>query len=547
MIESNFPLTGIRRPWRDPSIQIRSIRAGNPCLSTLPTTQSVRKVTPGRRSPVFTPSCLASSWLQVRLFFSSYPAERHSRSAFTRAPNEPDRQGSSQLTRPKYSVVSLEKPARKTRIRTHTHGAVSCLLLPGWSILLLTHRLPMEFMTASLRQEPTRIVRRGRVEFTLLGTAHISRASTEEVIRQLDQGQYDAVAVELCPSRHAALTSPDLWGQTDLFRLIREGKAGMLAASLALGGYQRRLAEQFGVEPGAEMRAAVERALVHHIPVLLVDRDIGTTLKRTYRSVSRAQRFTILGGLLASVVSREKVSEEEVERLKEGDILETTFAEFTGRASSLQGPLIDERDRFMAARLCEETGDAGYRRVLVVVGAGHLKGLAHYLSRGEGCDDPRATVARLEALPPRARWPRVLPWAVVAIILTGFAIGFARSPELGALLVWEWILLNGALSAIGAIIAGAHPLTVIAAFVAAPWTSLNPMIGASMVAGAVEVWLRKPRVADFGTLRSDVTSLRGWWRNRVSRTLLVFFLAGFGSSLGTYLAGFRIYDHLLGT
>ncbi|WP_303900922.1 TraB/GumN family protein [Thiohalomonas denitrificans] len=401
-------------------------------------------------------------------------------------------------------------------------------------------------MPTSLSQEPIRVVRRGNVEFTLLGTAHVSRASAEEVTRQLDGGQYDAVAVELCPSRHAALTTPDVWGQTNLFRLIRDGKAGMLAASLALGAYQQRLADQFGVEPGAEMRAAVERALAHSIPVLLVDRDIGITLKRTYRSTPRSQRFTLLGGLLASVLSREKVSEEEIERLKEGDILETTFAEFTERSATLQGPLIDERDRYMAARLCEEADAENYRRVLVVIGAGHLKGLADYLSRGEGCIDPQATIAELEALPPPARWPRVLPWIIVAVILTGFAIGFSRSPELGGLLVWEWILINGTLSAVGTLIAGAHPLTILAAFIAAPWTSLNPMIGASMVAGAVEVWLRKPRVADFGTLRSDVTSLRGWWRNRVSRTLLVFFLAGLGSSLGTYLAGFRIYDHLLG-
>jgi pheromone shutdown-related protein TraB len=401
-------------------------------------------------------------------------------------------------------------------------------------------------MTIPLRQEPIRTVRRGDVEFTLLGTAHVSRASADEVTRQLDQGQYDAVAVELCPHRHAALTTPDVWGEADLLRLIRDGKAGMLAASLALGAYQQRLAEQFGVEPGAEMRAAIERALAHSIPVLLVDRDIGITLRRTYHNAPRTQKLTLLGGLLASVISSEKVSEEEVERLKEGDILETAFAEFTRRASSLQVPLIDERDRFMAARLCEETDTGNYRRVLVVVGAGHLKGLADYLSRGEGCEDPRATITQLEALPPRARWPRFLPWIIVAIILTGFAIGFSRSPELGSLLVWEWVLINGTLSALGTLIAGAHPLTILAAFIAAPWTSLNPMIGASMVAGAVEIWLRKPRVADFGTLRSDLTSLRGWWRNRVSRTLLVFFLAGFGSSLGTYLAGYRIYDHLLG-
>ncbi|MGM0595015.1 MAG: TraB/GumN family protein [Pseudomonadota bacterium] len=401
-------------------------------------------------------------------------------------------------------------------------------------------------MSEPLHQEPIRTLRHDGVEYTLLGTAHVSRASADAVRLELDQGGYDAVAVELCPHRHAALTRPDVWGETDLFQLIRGGKAGMLAASLALGAYQQRLAEQFGIEPGAEMRTAIERALAHHIPVLLIDRDIGTTLKRTYANASRRERFSLLGGLLASVLSREEVDEAEIERLKEGDILETTFAEFAERSTTLSTPLIDERDRFMTARLCQESAETDYRRVLVVVGAGHMKGIERYLSEGEGCDNPQQTLRELETLPPKARWPRLIPWLVVAVILTGFAVGFSRSPELGGVMVWEWILINGGLSALGTVIAGAHPVTVLAAFFAAPWTSLNPMIGASMVAGAVEVWLRKPRVADFNTLRSDVTSLRGWWRNRVSRTLLVFFLAGFGSSIGTYLAGFRIYDHLLG-
>jgi pheromone shutdown protein TraB len=200
----------------------------------------------------------------------------------------------------------------------------------------------------------------------------------------------------------------------------------------------------------------------------------------------------------------------------------------------------------MTARLCEEALENDYRQVLAVVGAGHLKGMVAYLERGEGCVEPRATLRELERIPPPARWPKVLPWLVVALVIAGFVVGFARSPELGALLLWDWILINGGLSALGATLAGAHPLTIGAAFLAAPWTSLNPMIGANMVAGAVELWLRKPRVEDFHQLRGDVARWRGWWTNRVSRILLVFFLAGFGSSIGTYLAGFRIYDRLMG-
>jgi pheromone shutdown-related protein TraB len=393
---------------------------------------------------------------------------------------------------------------------------------------------------------PLHTLRRDDTTYTLLGTAHVSRASADDVAALLEHGDYDAVAVELCPARHQALVNPDVWGQTDLYQVFRQGRTTMMAASLALGAYQQRLAEQFDVRPGAEMQAALEGALARGLPVLLIDRDLGTTLRRVYRNVPWWQRLGIVGGLLGSVLSREQVSEQEIERLKEGDILETTFAEFADRNTVLYQPLIAERDEYMAARLCEEARDGGHRNILAVIGAGHLKGIAAHLENGGTCADPKAVVQRLEQRPQPARWPKLIPWLIVAVILAGFVIGFSRSPELGWAMVWDWLLINGVLSALGALIAAGHPVTVLTAFLAAPWTSLNPMIGAGMVAGAVELYFRKPRVADFNNLRHDVTHWRGWWKNRVSRTLLVFFLASFGSAIGTYVAGFLIYDRVIG-
>lgn len=393
---------------------------------------------------------------------------------------------------------------------------------------------------------PQRTLSRDGTTYTLLGTAHVSRASADDVAALLEHGDYDAVAVELCPARHQALVNPDVWGQTDLYQVFRQGRTTMMAASLALGAYQQRLAEQFDVRPGAEMQAALEGALARGLPVLLIDRDLGTTLRRVYRNVPWWQRLGIVGGLLGSVLSREQVSEQEIERLKEGDILETTFAEFADRNTVLYQPLIAERDEYMAARLCEEAQDGGHRNILAVIGAGHLKGIAAHLENDGTCTDPGTVVRRLEQRPQPARWPKAIPWLVVAVILAGFVIGFSRSPELGWAMVWDWLLINGVLSALGALIAAGHPVTVLTAFLAAPWTSLNPMIGAGMVAGAVELYFRKPRVADFNNLRHDVTHWRGWWKNRVSRTLLVFFLASFGSAIGTYVAGFLIYDRVIG-
>lgn len=382
----------------------------------------------------------------------------------------------------------------------------------------------------------------GRI--TLLGTAHVSRASADRVRELLESGEYDAVAVELCPSRYHALIDPDALARMDLFKVLKEGKASMVAANLALGAYQQRLAEQFGIEPGAEQREAIRYAEERGCPVLLVDREIGVTLKRVVASVSWWKRWGLFAGLLAGLLSKEEVEEEEIERLKEGDILETTFAEFAENRQDLYRPLIDERDRYMAARLLGELRQTQHDNVLAVVGAGHLNGIRRYLELG--VEDPAAVVAELDRLPRPSRWPRIIPWVIVALIVTGFIIGFSRSSSLGWTLVADWVLINGTLSALGALFAAAHPLTVITAFLAAPITSLNPTIGAGMVTAAVEIFLRRPEVGDFSGLRHDTITLRGWWRNRVSRTLLVFLFSTLGSAVGTYLAGFRIFDRLAG-
>ncbi len=384
----------------------------------------------------------------------------------------------------------------------------------------------------------------GNRRITLLGTAHVSRASAEQVGEQLDTGAYDAVAVELCPSRYDTLVNPGALARMDLLKVLREGKASMVTASLALGAYQQRLAEQFDIRPGEEMRVAVERARAAGLPVLLIDREVGVTLKRVYRNVPWWRRLYLLSGLIASVITREKVTEAEIERLKNGDVLESIFAQFADQARDLFVPLIDERDRYMAARLQDEARDGGHAGILAVVGAGHVNGIRRYLE--EGIPDTRATLADLNRIPPPSLLPKVLPWIVVALIVSGFALGFYRSPSLGWRLVGEWVLINGVLSAAGTLVAGGHPLSVLTAFVAAPITSLNPMIGAGMVTAAVEAWLRKPNVGDFSRLRTDTAHWKGWWRNRVARILLVFLLSTLGSAVGTYLAGFRIFEHLAG-
>ncbi len=397
-------------------------------------------------------------------------------------------------------------------------------------------------MSEVVQNQPVERVSIGDVSITLLGTAHVSRTSAEAVEALLASGEFDAVAVELCPSRHRALMDPEALARMDLLRVIREGKASMATAQLALGAYQQRLAEQFDIEPGAEMRAAVDSARAASLPVLLIDREIGVTLKRVMSNVPWWKRAGLFAALLASVVSREKVSEDEIERLKEGDMLETTFADFAEDRRELYEPLIAERDRYMAASLVREVAEGEHRSVLAVVGAGHLSGILQALENPAA--DPDAVVAELDELPTPKRWPKLIPWVIVVLVAFGFFLGFRESPELGWQLVGDWVLINGGLAAVGAMAALAHPLTIATAFLAAPITSLNPAVGAGMVTAAMELFLRRPEVGDFMQLRQDTAHWRGWWRNRVSRTLLVFLFSTLGSAAGTYLAGFRIFGRL---
>ncbi|HYN79013.1 MAG TPA: TraB/GumN family protein, partial [Lamprocystis sp. (in: g-proteobacteria)] len=330
----------------------------------------------------------------------------------------------------------------------------------------------------------------------------------------------------------------------DLFSVIRQGRVAMVVASLALSAYQQRLADQFGMEPGAEQRMAVRLAQERGLPVLLLDREIGITLKRIAAALNWWKRYSLFAGLLAALLSAETVTEDEVERLKEGDVLETAFAEFAQDRQDLYGPLIEERDRYMAAKLRLESTRYGAQRVLVVVGAGHLKGLVQCLE--EHPNDGQARLTELEQVPPPRRWPSAIPWLIMLLVVGGLAYGFVQSPALGWDLVVSWMLITGGLCALGTLLAGGHPLTVVAGFLAAPLTTLHPAIGAGMVTGAVELSLRKPSVGDFGRLRADVTSLGGWWRNRVARVFTVFLLSSLGAAIGTYVGGFHIAGRLFG-
>ncbi|TVQ28419.1 MAG: TraB/GumN family protein [Spirochaetaceae bacterium] len=372
----------------------------------------------------------------------------------------------------------------------------------------------------------------GEREFIIVGTAHVSRDSVDEVVRAIEDEKPDRVCVEIDQARHRSLVEKRTWESLDIFRVIKERKGFLLLGNLVLSSFQKRMGAELGVTPGEEMLAAINEAERLGIPTSFVDREIHTTLRRAWRKSGFWGKNKMLAALLSSVLSNETVPAEEIEALKESGALEGMMGELAAYLPSAKSVLIDERDQYLAARSYEAEGS----RVLMVVGAGHVPGIVSWLGRiHEGVEHP--DLDALTIVPPPSFISRALPWIIPALVLSLIVWGFIRSGWDGGMqTLLRWFLVNGTLSGIGAIVALAHPLNIIVSFLAAPFTSMNPTIGVGFVSGLLEAVLRKPRVIDFENLQDDITSLRGFYRNRITRVLLVFLFTTIGSAAGTFIA-----------
>lgn len=393
-----------------------------------------------------------------------------------------------------------------------------------------------------LAGQPVRVVERDGVRYTLLGTAHVSAASVQAVEQAIGSGQFDAVAVELDPQRLQALTNPNALAQLDLIEVIRKGRVALFAANLALAAYQRRLAEQLGIEPGAELKRAVALAGENGLPVHLIDRDVGLTFRRASQRLGFFGKLKLIMGLGAGLFSSDEVGEEEIEKLKQGDMLESSFGEFANESPALYDAIIGERDRYMATRLREER-HSEQRNVLAVVGAGHLAGLARYLETDTEAPGPLRE--QLESVPKK----RNIPWitlAILAVVIAGIGIGFWKGGMgMGAQMLATWAMYTGGLAGLGALLAASHPLSILTAIVVAPFKPFRLSIPTGAFAALVEARLRKPTYQDFLQLRDDAQTLKGWYRNRVTRIVLTFMLTNLGSMLGLWLTGFSVYGKLV--
>lgn len=369
----------------------------------------------------------------------------------------------------------------------------------------------------------------------LVGTAHISRASTELVSQTIEQTKPDSVCVELCESRAQVINNPERWRDTDVFAIIRSGKTYVLLTQLILASFQRRLAQRFDLNPGDEMRSALAAAKTHGASVAYVDRDIRITLKRAWAKAKIFSMLKVSGSLLLSLFSDEEISEQQIEELKKGDALLAMMAEFSTYLPEVKNVLIDERDQYLAAKIAQTPGNT----VVAVVGAGHVPGIK------QAIDQP-IDLASLEKLPPKSRALSAIGWAISLVVLGTLVYGFVTLDQQAIMkMVSWWVLITGGLAAIATACALAHPLSVLTAFVSAPFTTLHPALAAGWFAGLVEAVVRKPRVRDLEKVSEDVTTLRGFWSNRVTKVLLVVAFANLGASAGTLFGWFKV-SSLLG-
>lgn len=375
----------------------------------------------------------------------------------------------------------------------------------------------------------------GDKDIYLIGTAHISRSSAETVKNFIIQEKPDSVCVELCQSRFQSLRDPDKWKNMDIITIIKQKKALLLLVNLILSAFQKRLARQLGLNPGQEMIDAIQAAQENNINLVLADRDIQITFTRIWKKLGFFGKLKLFFMLTLSIFSNEEISEEEIEQLKSEDVLTAALNELAVSFPRLKSTLIDERDQYLAEKIKEAPG----KKIVAVVGAGHVPGIKQEIYKEHDLNS-------LTYIPKSSPWVKWIFWGIPLAIIIIIISTFRVSPLSGIKQVLQWTIWHGSLAALGTIIAAGHPFSILTAFLAAPLTSLNPLLAAGWFAGIVEAVIRKPKVEDFENL-GNITTFGDFFRNRITKILLVVALANVGSSLGTFIGGAKVIQIFVDT
>ena len=365
----------------------------------------------------------------------------------------------------------------------------------------------------------------------LLGTAHVSQNSAKEAYDLIHEVKPDCVCIELDDERFEGIQNENKWKDTDIFTIIKQKKVGFMFANIILGSYQKRLAEQFGIKAGYEMIQSIQAANEVNARIVNADRNIKTTFMRIWRKMRFPQKIKLIFNLLLGFLDDEEMTEEDLEQLKTQDMLQSALNQLGDEFPDIKKYLLDERDMFIAQKIKEADGDV----VVAVVGAAHAPGIKVNINNDTNLDE-------ISEVPNPSKLNKVIGWIIPIIIILMIGVTMVNDMTSGMDQIKQWILYNSICSALFTIFAFGHILSIITAFIVAPITSLNPLIAAGWFAGLVEAYMRKPTVSDFENLSSDLVSLKGVWKNKLTRVFLVVILANVGSTLGTILGGVGIFN-----
>lgn len=371
-------------------------------------------------------------------------------------------------------------------------------------------------------------------EIYILGTAHVSKISKEEVLKTIDENAFDTICIELDQRRYNSLNNPKKWEETNIIDVIKKKQTGFLLANLILSSYQKRVASKINSQSGIEMITAIKEAKEKNIHLELIDRDIQTTFSRIYQKHNLWQKAKLIVSLISAIFDDEEINDKDIEALKQEDILDMALKDIEKAFPIVSEVLIDERNKILAQNIKKAPG----KKILAIVGAAHIPGILKYIN-----EDIDITEINNKVIKPKSS--KIKGWIIPALIISMIAITCFKNFDQAKNQMLVWLIVNGGLSALGALIAFAHPLSVITAFIAAPITSLNPLLAAGWFAGIMEAYLRKPKISDLQNIDEAANSLKGLYQNRFTHVLIVVILANIGSSIGTFIAGLDIFKSFI--
>jgi len=372
------------------------------------------------------------------------------------------------------------------------------------------------------------IIHLNNKEIHLIGTAHVSKDSKILVKEILTEIKPDTVCIELDKKRYDNLNNPDKFKNQNITSIIKQKQVGFLLVNLILASFQKRMAKNLDTNSGGEMIQGITSAKELNANLELVDRDIQTTFTRIWRKHSFFQKFKLIIAIISSIFEEEDISEEDLKNLQNSDMLDAALNEISKEFPIIKKVLVDERDQYLAKKIKDAPGN----KIVAVLGAAHLPGVIENLNK-------EYSIEEISSVPKKTWKQKLSGWIIPIIIVALILVTFSINSSIGLQQIKTWFLINGSLSAIGVLLAMGHPLTILVAFIAAPITSLSPMLAAGWFAGLMEAHLRKPKVKDFENISNDM-NFKGFYRNKVLKILLVVVLANLFSSLGTLIGSFDI-------